>query len=89
MAEGCAYVQELCPRGVRLVRLLPGDVGSVDELGRALGQHPRVRFVVVCYPFELSATTAAAVVPALSGLHRHLTCAWVTWTPKLGGATLY
>ena len=60
-------MQEHCPRGVRLVRLLPSDVGSIDELGRALGQHPRVRFVVVSYPFQLTAATAAAVLPALAG----------------------
>lgn len=41
-------VQEFVPLGLRLVRLKQSDFGSIDELCRALRQHPRARFVVIC-----------------------------------------
>jgi hypothetical protein len=41
-------VQEFVPKGLRLVQLRQKDLGSADELGRALRQHPRARFAVVC-----------------------------------------
>ena len=53
--------------GLRLVRLPASELGSIDELGRTLKQHPRVRFVVLCDPFQFSAASAAAVISALSG----------------------
>ncbi len=72
--NGC--VQELGPQGLRLVRLPASELGSIDELGRTLRQHPRMRFVVLCDPFTFSASSAAAVVSALSGL---LLSHW--WSP--------
>ena len=63
------------PLGLRLVRLPASELSSIDELGRTLKQHPRVRFVVLCDPFTFSANSAAAVVSALSGqFYTHSSC---------------
>ncbi|CAL8470286.1 g9828 [Coccomyxa elongata] len=60
-------LQEVGPDGLRLVRLPASELSSIDELGRTLSQHPRVRFVVLCDPYQFSASSAAAVISALSG----------------------
>ncbi len=60
-------MQEVGPDGLRLVRLPASELSSIDELGRTLSQHPRVRFVVLCDPYQFSASSAAAVITALSG----------------------
>lgn len=67
-AQECHAMQDLGPEGLRLVRLPASELSSVEELGRTLKQHPRVRFVVLCDPFQLSASSAAALISALSGL---------------------
>jgi len=61
-------VQELGPEGLRLVRLPASELSSMNELGRTLKQHPRVKFVVLCSLADLSSGSASSIISALAGI---------------------
>ncbi len=73
-AAGCSCslhaLQDFGPRGLRIVRLLPKHLSSIDELGRALGQHCRVSFAVFCVPKEPTSDATNDIVAAISGVQQ-------------------
>lgn len=65
-----AAVEAAAGMGLRFVRLTGKEVSNILELGRALGDHPRTRFVVVIDPLEVGdkgSEAYTALLTALSG----------------------
>lgn len=84
-------LQDFGPRGLRIVRLLPRHLSSVDELGRALRQHPRVSFAVICAPYEPKSDAANDIKAAMSGM-QHVagidSCGTALYWPFLYGCAM-
>lgn len=64
-----AALEAAAEYGPRFIKLPSKEVSTIMELGRALGEHPRMRFVVVIDPLEVEkgSDEFSAVLTALAG----------------------